>query len=256
MTDLNEAREQINACDAVIVEALVRRMDCVREVAAYKKAHQMPVFQPQREAEQKEALKNKLAGSGLEPYLGAIFEEILRNSRRMQADILFQGNIFLIGFMGSGKSTIADRLCADYGLEAVEMDAQIEQQQKMSIPEIFARYGEAYFRKLETEFLMEFGNRKQCVVSCGGGAAMREENVSQMKKHGTVVLLRACPETVYERVKDSTNRPLLNSDMSISHISELMEARRPKYEAAADIVIETDGKTVSEICGEIMASLM
>ena len=73
-----------------------------------------------------------------------------------------------------------------------------------------------------------------------------------MKKNGTIVLLTATPETIYERVKDSTSRPLLNSDMSVSHIRELMEARRPKYVSAADVMVSTDGKTANEICTEIL----
>lgn len=256
MTQLEEARKKINQCDEIIAETLVRRMDCVKEVIAYKRAHHMPVFQPEREADQKEALQRKLAGTGLETYILNIFEEILKNSRKMQVKSLLDRNIFLIGFMGAGKSTVAQSLCANYDLEQIEMDALIEERQNMSISEIFAEYGEPYFRKLETELLMEFQQKKNCVVSCGGGAAMRPENVAHMKKNGTIILLCARPETIYERVKDSTARPLLNSDMSVRHISELMEIRRPKYEAAADLMIDTDGKSGEVICEEIVEKLL
>ena len=82
---------------------------------------------------------------------------------------------------------------------------------------------------------------------------MKEENVRLMKECGKIVLLTAEPETIYERVKDSTERPVLNGNMNVGYIESLMEKRRPKYEAAADVTIATDGKTSEEICGEILA---
>ena len=81
---------------------------------------------------------------------------------------------------------------------------------------------------------------------------MKEENVRLMKESGKIVLLTAEPETIYERVKDSTERPVLNGNMNVGYIEELMEKRRPKYEAAADVTIATDGKTSEEICEEIL----
>ena len=81
---------------------------------------------------------------------------------------------------------------------------------------------------------------------------MKEENVRLMKESGKIVLLTAEPGTIYERVKDSTERPVLNGNMNVGYIEELMEKRRPKYEAAADVTIATDGKTSEEICEEIL----
>ena len=126
----------------------------------------------------------------------------------------------------------------------------------MSIPDIFAAYGEEYFRNLETELLRELQSGQNCVISCGGGVVLRSENVAEMKKNGRVVLLTASPETIYERVKDSDDRPILEGNKNVDFIAELMEKRREKYEAAADIVVRTDDKTVLQICEELISKLM
>lgn len=164
-------------------------------------------------------------------------------------------NIYLIGFMGTGKSTVAGVLAKKLGAECVEMDWMIEAGQQMTITEIFKKYGEAHFRDLETELLRSFAEEEHMVVSCGGGSVLREENAELMKKNGKIVLLTARPETIYERVKDSTNRPVLNANMSVEYIHELMEKRNTRYEAVADICVETDEKNAEEICAEIIARI-
>ena len=164
-------------------------------------------------------------------------------------------NIFLIGFMGAGKSTVSDYLNRAYGMDVVEMDRIIAQRQGMSISDIFENYGEQYFRNLETNLLIEMQSKSNVVVSCGGGTPMRENNVAEMKKNGRVVLLTAKPETILDRVKDSHDRPLIENNKTVPFIADLMEKRREKYEAAADIIIETDGKNKEQICEEILCRL-
>lgn len=168
----------------------------------------------------------------------------------------FDYNIVLIGFMGSGKSTVSDYLKKAFDMDVVEMDALIAEQQRMSIPEIFEKYGEEYFRNLETQLLIDMQAQSNVIISCGGGVALREKNVVEMKKNGKVVLLTATPEIILERVKDDEERPLLRGNKNVEFIGNLMEKRREKYEAAADIVIATDGKTVFEICKEIVQNLV
>lgn len=163
-------------------------------------------------------------------------------------------NIFLIGFMGAGKSTVASTLHKTYGMRLIEMDEQIERQEQMKISEIFAAKGEEYFRNLETALLNSLETQGNTVVSCGGGVPMRECNVEAMKKSGYIVYLSARPETVYERVKDSHNRPLLEGNMNVAYIAGLIEARLPKYLTAADVTVETDGRNAQEICREILAA--
>jgi len=168
---------------------------------------------------------------------------------------LLNYNIFLIGFMGAGKSTIASCLHRSHGMQVVEMDSVIEQREKLPISEIFRVHGEEYFRHLETALLIELQQKSNVVVSCGGGVPMRAENVQAMKRHGRVVLLDAKPETILERVRDSHDRPLLEHNKTVEFISDLMEKRRPKYEAAADIRVATDGRSADEICEDILMQL-
>ena len=167
----------------------------------------------------------------------------------------YNGNILLIGFMGAGKSTVADYLKTKYSMDLVEMDQVIAGREGMSISDIFSTHGEEYFRNLETQLLIELQSHGNTVVSCGGGVPMRGRNVKEMKKNGKVVLLTAKPETILERVKDDHSRPLLEGNKTVAYIAELMEKRREKYEAAADIVVATDGRSAEEICEEIIGKL-
>lgn len=164
-------------------------------------------------------------------------------------------NIFLIGFMGVGKSTIAYHLQSILNADVVEMDHFIAKQQKMSIAEIFEKFGESYFRDLESNLLLDIRKKQGLIVSCGGGIVIREENIGYMKQSGVIVLLSALPETIYERVKDSKERPILNGNMNIAYIAKLQEKRRALYEAAADITIATDQKDIRTICEEIIATI-
>ncbi|MCI6676689.1 MAG: shikimate kinase [Clostridiales bacterium] len=165
-------------------------------------------------------------------------------------------HIFLIGFMGVGKSTISAYLSKQIKKKEIDTDAWIAAEQKMTIPQLFEEKGEAYFRNCETELLKHLKEEKEgLLVSCGGGMAMREENVALMKESGIVVLLTAKPETIFERVRYSKNRPILNGNMNVEFIAELMEKRREKYEAAADITVKADRRTSKEICADIMEQI-
>ena len=167
----------------------------------------------------------------------------------------FDYNILLIGFMGTGKSTVSTYLKKAFDMDVIEMDQVIAKREQMSISDIFKIKGEEYFRDLETNLLVEMQAKTNTVISCGGGVPMRERNVAEMKKNGKVVLLTASAETILKRVKNNHDRPLLEGNKNVEFISELMEKRREKYEAAADIVIQTDGKNKKEICDEIVAGL-
>ena len=255
MSQLEEIRERLDLCDKKIVSVLEERMDIIKEIMVYKKENGLPILQPEQEKRQRKMLLTHVDENTYKDEILDIFTYIVENSRRIQAKTLFTHNILLIGFMGAGKTTISDYLSTMFDMDIVEMDQVIAEHEEMSISDIFATYGEEYFRDLETNLLIEMQSHKNAVISCGGGAALRERNVAEMKKNGRVVLLTATPETIYERVKDSNDRPVLNGRKNVKGISELMEQRREKYEAAADIVINTDDKTVLQICEELVQRL-
>ena len=165
-------------------------------------------------------------------------------------------NIYLIGFMGSGKSAVAAYLMRQYGLPRVEMDREIEADCGMSIPEIFEKEGEGVFRQKETLLLRKIAERDEVVVSCGGGVPLRAENVELMHASGKVVLLTASPETILKRVQRSDSRPVLKGRKTAEGIRELMEKRQEYYEAAADYTIATDGYTVAEVAEKIRKDLL
>ncbi len=165
-------------------------------------------------------------------------------------------NLILTGFMGSGKSTVGFRLSYRLRCPMEDTDRLIEKEEGRTISEIFETDGEAYFRKLETEcmkkLIREMGSAKQKkIISVGGGLPVREENQALLKQLGTVIYLRANAETIYERVKHDTARPLLQCDDPQEKIRRLMKERAPFYEKAADVVIDVDGKRFEEIMDEI-----
>lgn len=161
-------------------------------------------------------------------------------------------HIILIGFMGTGKSTISKELSLQTGWKELDLDAYIEQEKACAITEIFEKEGEEAFRDYESMYLRKVLEMPDGILSCGGGTVLRSQNVENMKENGTIVLLTATPQTVYERVKDSTNRPILNGHMNPEYIAGLMEKRREVYEKSADVVIATDGKNPEDIAKEIL----
>lgn len=256
MNSLEEAREKIGECDNRIIEALADRMVQVQKIIAYKKATGIPILQPEQEEKQTKILEEKLGDNEFEEEILDVFKYIVKNSRKVQAKALFDYNVFLVGFMGAGKTTIASELERKLAMNRVEMDEMISKKQGMSISEIFDEYGETYFRNLESNCLIELQKIKQSIVSCGGGVVMRDDNAMHMKKNGRVVLLQASPETILERVKDSDERPILNGHMNVEFIENLLEKRKEKYKTIADVIIDTDKKSESEIVDEIIAKLI
>ena len=253
MSKLDYLRENLEMCDEIILDALCMRYRIVEDITTYKRKKNLAIVQPEVEEHNRKLLLSHMAGNRHTENMMDVFETILLNSKKIQFNQLFDYNIVLIGFMGSGKSTISRALCNVFAMDVIEMDQVIAEREGMSISEIFEVHGEEYVRNLETGLLRELQSRKGVVISCGGGVPMREENVVEMKKNGKVILLTAKPETILERVRGSHERPLLENNKNVDFISDLMEKRRIKYETAADIIIHTDGKSEFEICEEIIS---
>lgn len=256
MNQLEVLRESLGQCDEIILDALLMRNRIVEDIMAYKEAHDLQILQPDQEEKQKAWLTKRLEDRRHKVEVENVFDSITMNSKKIQARKLFNYNICLIGFMGAGKSTISDYLSTMFAMDVVEMDQIIAQREGMSISDIFEVHGEQYFRDAETNLLIEMQSHSNVVISCGGGVPMRECNVVEMKKNGKVVLLTAKPETILARVKDNHDRPLLENNKNVEFIADLMNKRREKYEAAADIIIETDGKSILEICEELIGRLL
>lgn len=165
-------------------------------------------------------------------------------------------NIVLTGFMGTGKTAVSAELAAMTGLKAVEVDAVIEQRAGISISEIFATQGEAAFRLMEAEAISALASATGSIISTGGGAVLRDDNMDALRASGTVVLLTASAETILERTArhTDTDRPLLKVNDPLAAIKELLEKRRPHYERA-DLTVPTDGKAPAEVAREILKRL-
>ena len=165
-------------------------------------------------------------------------------------------NIALIGFMGVGKTVVGKAVAKRLSKEFVELDALIEQKAEKSIPEIFKQDGEIVFRELEIEAAKEVAQRKNLVIACGGGIVLNKINIDRLGKESIIVYLTASPKVILKRTSAGRGkRPLLNVPDPASDIRELLKFRKPFYERAADIQIDTSGLTTSSVAEQIMSRL-
>lgn len=166
-------------------------------------------------------------------------------------------NLVLIGFMGSGKTSVGLKLSYKLRMPVEDTDKLIERREGCFVSDIFRNKGEAYFRQLETELLRELTeSRTLKIYSVGGGTPVREENRELLKKLGIVVYLRVRPETVYERLKGDATRPLLQCDDPLKKIRELMQERESAYEEAADLILDVDAMTLEQIQESIVMKIV
>lgn len=162
-------------------------------------------------------------------------------------------NYVLIGFMGSGKTTFGKALAKHCGMDFLDTDEYIEQQAGKSIAQIFEEDGEEAFRQIETETLVRLRDSlHNTVVATGGGMPLRKENARLLKEIGRVNYLTATSREIYDRVKGDTKRPLLQTENPYERICNMMQERKPKYEAACDRVIDTNSNDIEEIIASII----
>ncbi|MDI6786509.1 MAG: shikimate kinase [bacterium] len=160
-------------------------------------------------------------------------------------------NIVLFGFMGTGKSSIGKILAERLDMSFLEMDEIIEKENKMTISDIFEKYGEAYFRELEKDLIERISKNNSCVISTGGGVVLNEENVELLQKNGILISLMAKEEVIYKRVKNETHRPLLKTKNGLQKIREILNHRRPFYEKAG-FCIDTSNMSKNEVVEKII----
>lgn len=163
-------------------------------------------------------------------------------------------NIILVGYMGCGKTTVGRSIAKFSERKFADTDDMIVEQQGRSINDIFETDGENAFRAMETALLEKMIRKKSdmLVISTGGGMPVREENRPLLKRLGTVVYMRVTPDTVYERIKGDTTRPLLQCDNPLERIKEMIAGRTPAYEAVADFILDVDNMTQVEVAQKII----
>jgi len=161
-------------------------------------------------------------------------------------------NIVLVGFMGTGKTTIATRLANKLNMRYVSTDSLIEAREKRTINEIFTKEGEDYFRDVESAVIRELAGTEGLVIDAGGGAVIREENLANLKSNGVVICLTADEDTILARTKKYKHRPLLNVEDPKLKIRTLLAKRVPLY-AKADHCIDTGKLTIRQVVEKIVA---
>ncbi|HET6265193.1 MAG TPA: shikimate kinase AroL [Usitatibacter sp.] len=163
--------------------------------------------------------------------------------------------IFLVGMMGAGKTTLGKALAQRLEREFVDTDRFLVQRTGVSVATIFEIEGEDGFRRREAAVLAELADRPDCVVATGGGAILDPENRRLMREHGTVVYLRARLDSLWERTRHDTHRPLLKTEDPRATLAELLEARDPLYREAAHLVVDTGFQSATTLVGRVVAAL-
>lgn len=166
-------------------------------------------------------------------------------------------NVVLIGFRGSGKSTVGKALSDRLGQEFIDCDAWIEKRTGLTIKEIFERHGESHFRTLESQAIGELSAMDGKVIATGGGAALKYQNMQVFKRNGgKIFFLEVGPETAFRRIQEDatsrSRRPALTEKDPLTEVKEQIELRRPYYLKGADVTISTDGIKIDDIVVEIL----
>ena len=166
-----------------------------------------------------------------------------------------KGNLFLVGMMGAGKTTLGRTLALRLGREFADTDKVLVERTGVPVATIFEIEGEAGFRKRETAVLGELALRQNLVVATGGGAVLAPENREVMRTYGTVIYLRARLESLWERTRHDSSRPLLRTADPRARLAELLAAREPLYREAAHITVDTGAQSASSLTNKVIMAL-
>ncbi len=163
-------------------------------------------------------------------------------------------NVILCGFMATGKSSVGEKLAALLGYEFLDMDAIIEAETGMPIPQLFSTRGEPAFRELECRVAEQVSQRTGCVIATGGGTIVNRNNYENLKRSGILIALTADPEIILLRAGTGESRPMLGKGDPIQRIRDLMQQRSAAY-ALADITVDTSSQSIEEVAGTIINRL-
>lgn len=165
-------------------------------------------------------------------------------------------NVVLIGYRGTGKSTVGKIVAARLGRPIVSTDKEIIRRAGSSIPEIVAAHGWDYFRDIESAVCQELAAQDNLVIDTGGGAILRQQNVDAFKRNGRLIWLTASVDTIAARIGGDTQRPSLTGTKShVEEIRDVLSERTPKYQSAADLTVATDGRSIDELARTILQQL-
>ncbi len=159
-------------------------------------------------------------------------------------------NIVLIGFMGAGKTTVGKLLSKKLGRRFLDTDEIIEKKMSLAISQIFKKYGEAYFRDIESQVVKEVSASENQVISVGGGAILRDENVKTLKEKGVLIYLQVPLSELEKRLKGAQDRPLLKVENAEAQVERIFASRKKRYEEVADFIVD-GSKPVMEVVDEI-----
>ena len=163
-------------------------------------------------------------------------------------------NIVLIGYRGTGKTSVGQLLAERLGRQLVSTDAEVIRRATLSIPEIVKQFGWDRFRDLESDACLELSGKDRLIIDTGGGVILRQRNVDALKAKGVLVWLTASVRTITERIGGDTQRPSLTGAKSFTdEVEEVLREREPRYKAAADHVIQTDGRSLAQVAEAILA---
>lgn len=164
-------------------------------------------------------------------------------------------HIYLIGFMGAGKSTVGRRVAARTGRRFADLDDLIERRADATVAEIFAREGESGFRELESEVLRSIAEEPPMVVACGGGVVISDENRVVLKRSGVVIYLKVDAAEALARISDKTTRPLLAGGGGTTAATSLLAAREALYAAVSDVTVDTAGRSIEQVVDAVLQLL-
>ncbi|WP_206460127.1 shikimate kinase [Anaerovorax sp. IOR16] len=253
-----DVRKRIDTIDDALMELLTKRMSISLEMAEAKKQKGLPLFDAARENEILEKISNfskefnPKNAMQIHSATEKVYAQIMTQSRRIQSNILLPNVIYLIGYMGSGKTTVGKELSQVTGFSFIDMDTKIQLSEHNSIRTIFNEKGEPYFREKETALLETLSHKKEIIVSCGGGIVLNENNRKLLKDSGGCIFLDGFPRDMFERIKADPNRPNAyfeteNEEQRLTQFNRRYQKRKDFYLEAANRTIFIDKETPEQI---------